>query len=241
MTRTACVRSVPDRAAPTLYDAGRSAMAETSVAIQRFISEACEEDLLKYGDSFRGAGYTKSPEEAKQRYALMLGVVREREESVSLLDFGCGLAHLLDYIEREPAWRRVRYAGLDLSPRYLAAARARHPEATLLLMDVLASDADLPDFDYIVLNGVFNYRGGIPESSMIRYWQDLTSLVFRHCRRGMAFNVMSRLVDWQRDDLFHLSFDTMAQFVGRALSRHFVIRHDYGAREYTTYVYRAPS
>ncbi len=50
----------------------------------------------------------------------------------------------------------------------------------------------------------------------------------------MAFNVMSTLVDWQRDDLFHLSFDTMAQYVSQALSRHFVVRHDYGAYEYTT-------
>jgi hypothetical protein len=33
----------------------------------------------------------------------------------------------------------------------------------------------------------------------------------------------------------------MAEHVGRSLSRHFVIRHDYGAYEYTTYVYRAPS
>jgi hypothetical protein len=51
---------------------------------------------------------------------------------------------------------------------------------------------------------------------------------------------MSRLVDWERDDLFHLPFDVMAEFVGKRLSRHFVIRHDYPAYEYTTYVYRRP-
>ena len=66
---------------------------------------------------------------------------------------------------------------------------------------------------------------------MLRYWQQLVSVAYRHCARGVAFNVMSPVVDWRRDDLFHLPFDTMARFVGGALSRHFVVRHDYGARE----------
>ena len=91
------------------------------------------------------------------------------------------------------------------------------------------------------MNGVFNFRGQMTEDSMLEYWQRLVSVMFKHCRRGLAFNVMSSLVDWQRDDLFHLSFDAMASYVGRALSRHFIIRHDYGAYEYTTYVYRSPS
>jgi len=216
-------------------------MAESSLTIQQLISQACEQDLLKYGDSFRGVGYTKSAAEAAQRYGLMLGVVREVGEKVSLLDFGCGLAHMLDYIEQGAARGNIEYTGLDLSARYLDAAKTRHPHGTFIQMDVLESDEDLPDFDYITLNGVFNYRGPISENAMTRYWKALISVVFRHCRRGMAFNVMSRIVDWQRDDLFHLSIDSMAQFVAFSLSRHFIIRHDYGGHEYTVYVYREAS
>lgn len=216
-------------------------MSDAPRSTQRYISEACEEDLLKYGDTFRGAGYTKSADEAAQRYALMLGLVRELDQPVTLLDFGCGLAHLLDFIEREPRYRLVQYTGLDLSPKYLQAAKARRPDASFLQIDALQSDAALPEFDYIIMNGVFNFRGRIAEESMREYWQQLTSVAFKHCRRGLAFNVMSTLVDWERDDLFHLPFEAVAQHVGRSLSRHFVIRHDYGAYEYTTYVYRSPS
>jgi hypothetical protein len=49
---------------------------------------------------------------------------------------------------------------------------------------------------------------------------------------------MSKQVEWERDDLFHLPFDVMASFLAERLSRRFVIRHDYGLYEYTTYVYR---
>jgi SAM-dependent methyltransferase len=215
-------------------------VSDTPLSAQRYISQACEDDLLMYGDSFRGAGYTKSAEEAAQRYALMLGVIREARDPLTLLDFGCGLAHLLDFMQRETRYSHVRYTGLDLSPKYLEAAKARHADQTFLLLDVLQAEDRLPQFDYVIMNGVFNFRGALSEESMLSYWKQLTTTVFRHCRRGLAFNVMSQLVDWERDDLFHLSFDALAQHVAQPLSRHFVIRHDYGAYEYTTYVYRSP-
>lgn len=209
-------------------------------SIQRFIADACEEDLAKYGDSFRGVGYTKSADEAAGRYRVMLGLVRESSEPVTLLDFGCGLAHLHDFIKAHARYSHIQYTGLDLSAKYLEAARRRAPDVPLLQIDVLDSDEALGDFDYVVMNGVFNYRGALAHDAMTTYWQDLLAVVFRHCRCGLAFNAMSRLVDWQRSDLFHLPFDTMGSYVGRALSPHFVVRHDYGAREYTVYVYRTP-
>ena len=143
-------------------------MHDGPVTTQRYISEACEEDLLKYGDSFRGAGYTKSVTEAEQRYALMLGVIRELDERVTLLDFGCGLAHLLDHLDREPKYRHVQYTGLDLSPKYMQAAKARRPDGSFILLDVLESDESLPSFDYVIMNGVFNFRGDVPEVSMLQ-------------------------------------------------------------------------
>ena len=184
------------------------------MAPQHIISAACEEDLIRYGDSFRGAGYTRSAEEAEQRYATMLDLIREREEPVSLLDLGCGLAHMLDYIDANSEWRHLLYSGLDISSVYLEAARARHPEADLILLDILERDAELPEFDYVILNGLFNYRGEVSQDQMLAYWKQMLAVAFAHCRRGLAFNVMSTIVDWERDDLFHLPFDPMAQFVG---------------------------
>jgi hypothetical protein len=54
---------------------------------------------------------------------------------------------------------------------------------------------------------------------------------------GIAFNVMSKHVEWERDDLFHVPFDVLAEFVIADLTRNFVFRNDYGLYEYTTYVY----
>lgn len=205
-----------------------------------YISRASEEMLQQHGDSHLGAGYTRTAEEAWAQYALMLEVVRETSGPVHILDFGCGLAHMLDYIRAEPRLSHIRYSGLDLSEAYLSAARRRHPKVDLRRLDALTEEADLPDYDYVILNGVFNYRGKTPYGEMLSYWQRVLTVAFRHARRGIAFNVMSKHVDWERGDLFHLPLDEMAGFVKGHLSRHFIIRHDYPAWEYTTYVYRTP-
>ena len=215
-------------------------MAVTKVSPAQYISRACEEVLREHGDSHLGAGYTRTVGEATSQYALMLEVVRETKVPVQVLDFGCGLAHMLDHINARPDLAHIRYSGLDLSQDFLDAARLRHPEADLFLLDALANEEALSEYDYIILNGVFNYRGELGYDEAKAYWQSLVALVFRHARQGIAFNNMSKHVDWERDDLFHLPFDEMASFVKANLSRHFVIRHDYPAFEYTTYVYRQP-
>ena len=209
------------------------------MTLQKSLSEACEIDLERYGDNFRGVGYTKSQDHANRCYAVMAGLMRPTPESVTLVDLGCGLAHLLDYINAHGP-HNVRYIGMDLSEKYLAIARRKHPGHTFLQADVRQNPGSLPRADYIVMNGLFNYRGPFSFTEMRAYFLDMIAIAFARCERGIAFNVMSKLVDWERDDLFHLPFDDLAHVVSEHLSRHFVVHHDYGMYEYTTYVYKHP-
>jgi SAM-dependent methyltransferase len=157
-----------------------------------------------------------------------------------LLDFGCGASHLYEYLERHPI-PGLSYAGLDLSPRFIALCRAKYPQNRYDCLDVLDPDAAWPHYDYIVLNGVLTEKRELTFADMLEYAKALLRAVFAHARVGIAFNVMSKQVSWERADLFHLPLDTLADFVTGQLSRHFIIRNDYGLYEYTTYVYREPA
>jgi len=105
-------------------------------------------------------------------------------------------------------------------------------------MDLLDENASLPMFDYIVLNGVFTEKRELSFDEMLSYFKQLVPRVFAHAAVGIAFNVMTKHVDWEREDLFHLPFDTLAEFLKKELTRNFVFRNDYGLYEYTTYVYQ---
>jgi hypothetical protein len=90
------------------------------------------------------------------------------------------------------------------------------------------------------MNGVFTERCGIAYDAMFQAMTRLLTVAFAKARRGIAFNLMSSHVDWERDDLFHVPYDEIARFVVGQLSRHHTIRADYGLFEYTVYVYKTP-
>lgn len=196
--------------------------------------EAC---LERHGDTHLGVDWPNA-EDARTRYRVMLDVIREPAlRTVSLLDFGCGAGHLLDYI-REQGPNGIEYRGLDASSKFIALCRRKFPGVAFHRVDILDGPSEIESADYVVLNGVLTEKGALSDAEMHRFMESLLTAVWPLTRKGLAFNVMSDQVEWQRDDLFHVSFDRMARFVAGKLSRHFQFRQDYGLFEYTTYVYR---
>ena len=207
-----------------------------STSYYRQITTCTESYFDRLGDSPLGMGWPNLPD-AQTRYDVMLGVRRNPAEPIRLLDFGCGTGHLYSHIQRT-AINGIDYHGIDLSSKFISTARERHPEADFRCADVLNDPAALGTYDYAVINGVFTSKCEMSFESMFGFVQDILRLLFSRVRCGMAFNAMSKQVDWERDDLFHLPMDELAWFLCRNLSRHFVIRNDYGLYEYTTYVYQ---
>jgi SAM-dependent methyltransferase len=206
--------------------------------LRHTIVAACEQDLERYGDSYQGVGWTKSQAHANLRYRIMLDMVRRPfSGTVTLLDVGCGASHLYEYMRRHGV-TDVAYSGLDLSAKFLALSRQKFPDVSYYHADLLDGTPQLPAFDYAVMNGLFNYKGDASHEAMWRYVQHLVRAVAPLVRIGFAFNVMTKYLDWERDDLFHLPLDTVAAFISSDVSRAFVIRHDYGLFEYTVYAYK---
>lgn len=208
----------------------------TSPDVFRRLMVHYESCFARYGDCARGVDWPDT-ESAHTRYRVMTEVMQAPD--AELLDFGCGAAHLLDYLHASGR-NDVRYRGVDLSPVFIDHCRAKYPGVSFDCIDALAGGTTLPEADYIVLNGLFTERCGIPVEEMFAAMSDLLEVVFARARIGIAFNVMSKYVDWERDDLFHLPYDDLARFVVARLSRHHVIRADYGLYEYTAYVYKQP-
>jgi hypothetical protein len=203
-----------------------------------------EARLAEHGDTHRGVDWPNA-HEATTRYRVMLDVIREpRPTPVTLLDFGCGASHLYDFMlspAGKPISAGVSYSGLDLSAEFVALSRRKHPDITYYHLDALREADGLPDVDYVAMNGVFTHKHGLTYDEMLVFFQNMLEAVFPHVRRGLAVNLMTKHVDWEREDLFHLPFDTLATFLKRSLTRHFVFRNDYATFDYTAYIYREPT
>ena len=88
------------------------------------------------------------------------------------------------------------------------------------------------------MNGVFTEKRELSFEEMWLYFTELISLIYNKCNKGIAFNVMSKSVDWERDDLFHLSLDKLSGFLCKKITRNYIIRNDYGLYEYTVYLFK---
>lgn len=196
--------------------------------------ESC---LALHGDNHRGVDWPNA-NDAARRYDVMLDVIRPADSRpVSVLDFGCGAAHLLEHLQTHQR-SEIEYSGLDISPAFIELSRRKFPGTSFYCTDVLATDGIMPAADYVVMNGVFTEKRSLSFDAMFEYMRRLLKCVYPQAKLGLAFNVMSKHVDWERDDLFHVPYDALAAFLKREISRHFVFRADYGLYEYTAYVYR---
>lgn len=190
----------------------------------------------KHGDTSKGMDWPDEIENFK-RFNVMLEVIRDKNISNSLLDFGCGTSHLYQYI-LESKSNNVIYSGCDLSKTFIERSKEKFPDVKYYELDLLKEANKLPSFDYIICNGVFTEKQDLTFDEMLDYFKSMLNILFSKVNKGIAFNIMSKAVDWERDDLFHMPADLLINYMTKELSRNFIIRNDYGLYEYTVYIYK---
>jgi SAM-dependent methyltransferase len=159
-------------------------------------------------------------------------------DGASVADVGCGLGDLFGYLQEQG--HRVRYHGLDLSRRMVAAARRKysHPDATFEVRDILA-DGLGGTFDYVVASGTFNLK----LAGHDRFLRQMLAEMYEGCLRAVAFNIFhpysnprwTALVDGAR--YYSVPRRTVVGWC-RRLSPEVEVRPGAGERESTLFVRR---
>lgn len=222
-----------------------------------YIGKKYEEILKKFGDTHEGV-YWPNYKDTLVRHQVMIEVLQkhlDEGKQISILDFGCGAGHFLEFLlgQKLPLsgshedknllnlgskFKNISYAGLDIHKESIDLCKKKFPNHTFYLASVTDSEFQIPEFDYVVMNGVFTVKWDLKKNEMFNHVKATLLKVFKSCKYGLAVNFLSAHVDWQREDLFHLDFDELAQFIRQELSKKFVFRQDYGLYEYTAYIYR---
>ncbi len=196
-----------------------------------------EDCFNREGDTHKGVDWPNYSDTIL-RHRVMSGLFRD-QKNMSVLDIGCGLAHYLDYLKLYESEKNIKYTGLDISEKFISHCKHKHPEISFIQHDLLLTPLDIK-VDFCVMNGLFTVKRDIPSDIFFNFMKNMVKTSFNLCTKGIAFNVMSKNVDWERDDLFHLSLDEVTKFLCKEISRNFIIRNDYGLYEYTVYVYLNP-
>jgi SAM-dependent methyltransferase len=192
-----------------------------------------------HGDNHLGVDWPKY-EETLIRHKIMYELINNTKyEDIinsTILDFGCGLGHFYEWILSTQKYH-PKYSGLDINEPFYNHCKNKYINSDFYHKDILIDD-NIPNFDYIVCNGVFTEKRELSQKEMMNFFNSTLIKLWDKTKKGISFNLMSKHVDWEREDLFHVSLDKLGWFLKENLSRNFIIRNDYKLFEYTVYVYK---
>ncbi len=150
----------------------------------------------------------------------------------SVLDVGCGLAHLHDHLASRSI--DVDYTGIDLSPEMVARARSRRPHLRLECAELGSWDPGRR-FDLVVAVGIHNVR--VP-----RGWDVLAACLrrqFELCEVAAHVSLLSdryagfapEIQPWRVEDVLSLAFE---------VTPHVSLRADYLPHDFSVTLHRRP-
>lgn len=204
------------------------------------ISKHYDSSLTQFGATHKGLNWPNQ-NDIDLRYKIMLELIDSflDLQKFSLLDLGCGFGGIIPHIEKKFDKYKIDYCGIDISNKMILEAKKKYPDYIFKKFDLLTDKSDVEQkYDFIIMNGVFTVKYEVDNTVMFEKFKNYLLKASNICTKGFAFNVMSTNVDWMRDDLFYLSYDSLADFLTKNISRNFVFRSDYNLYEFTTYVYK---
>lgn len=150
-------------------------------------------------------------------------------EGFSVLDYGCGLAHLKAYLDQK--FRRCEYHGADLVPEFVQAAVAKYPDAKVQLVQSHA-DVSTP-VDHVVISGTFNIIDDVDRAAYMERVQAALTHLFSLARVSLAVNFMTDRVDFVQPQALHVNVEAMMDFMRRHLSPRLRVDESYMPYEFT--------
>lgn len=110
-----------------------------------------------------------------------------KDHECSLLDIGCGLGDLYNYL-LENGYTRVHYTGIDILPEMVRSAREKNPGISFHTADFLNVKFKRR-FDFTLCSGSMNIITRNPgHEKLVKAW---IRKMYSICRYGSAFNLLA--------------------------------------------------
>ena len=200
------------------------------------VVRAYENRLRRYGSTAQGV-FWRNQDSADIRFELLVKIIKEDHHSggVSLADLGCGYGAFWDYIKDMPFMTDSLYTGYDMSAEMVAEATARTTDTRAMFVRQVQV---LSIVDYGFASGTFNMHLGADEDAWDTYIRASMELLWKKCRHGLAFNLLSARKREDMEGLYYADPDAYLQFCKDRLSTNVRLIDDYPAPDFTILVWR---
>jgi trans-aconitate methyltransferase len=147
-------------------------------------------DLIRRhgGQSVLSVSYNDRSTQYTRFDTLVKYTVPGQTEKFTLLDLGCGLGDLYNYLQTN-GYQNVDYTGLDLVPEMTGAAQKNYPAAKFKNGNFVVED--LGRYDIILASGSLNIIFDRPEDQT-QYIQNVIEKMYANSRLACAFNLLDQ-------------------------------------------------
>ena len=151
----------------------------------------------------------------------------------SILDVGCGLGALLEYLNKN--YPSFNYCGSDVNLKMIKGASDRHPNSEFIKTDIVSQSTELRKrkFDYVFLSGALN----LSEDNHLEYIQKIMSSMYAMSISGVALNFLSIFSDYFSPGEYYANPETILK-IAFSLTSKVVLRHDYMSHDFSIYLYK---
>jgi SAM-dependent methyltransferase len=204
--------------------------------ISKILHDHYRNTFVEHGSTSKGVDWGDKEWAALLRQNKMLEVIREPIATKStVLDVGCGYGALADVIMKKRL--NISYTGVDIVEEMVAEGKKRHPSYQFICGDIM--DAEIGKYDYVFCNGILTQKLNASTLLMNQFTQRLIKKMFDTCNYGVAFNVMTTFVNFQKDNLYYRNPAELMAWCMSELTPHVKIDCAYDLwYEYTVYLYK---
>lgn len=203
-------------------------MTENKMILAPSLVQLYQREFAKHGDTPAGVMWPRG------RQSLRFDALTQHfsGDDFSVLDYGCGLAHLKAYLDHR--FSRYTYLGADLVPEFVEAVKAKYPNIKVQLVRS-HEDVSTP-VDHVVISGTFNIIDGTDRAAYLERVQAALLHLFSLARVSLAVNFMTDRVDFTQPKALHMSVEAMMDFARRYLSPRLRVDESYMPYEFTLVV-----
>lgn len=191
-----------------------------------------KESFAEHGNSPKAVFWPKGRQ--KERFLALVKNFNTQNE-FSILDYGCGLAHLRIFLN-DIFTQKVNYTGADIVDDFIQENKVNLPNDNFIL---LTSHADvISEYDFIVSSGAFNmlYTSNVESHQKIIY--DILSHLFSKTKVALSVNLMTDAVDFIQEGAFHQNVKELYDFASENLTKRLVIDQSYMPYEFTITLFK---
>lgn len=191
-----------------------------------------ENRLAEFGETPRGADWN-SVAAQETRFDQLLKVC-DAATPFSLLDYGCGVGALADYLVRRGF--EFSYLGFDLLETAITKALQMHTAKNNTTFT--SHEAHLHPQDYAVASGIFNIRLETSQEDWRAYVVETLDKLNALSNKGFAFNLLTSYSDpeYLRPHLYYADPCFFFDYCKTHFSRNVALLHDYELYDFTILV-----